>query len=146
MISEPVPGQNFNTGQSYYYSAIAVENGKIYVVWYDTNNTNGAGTDDDTFFRCNLTGSGWEPVQVISEPVPGQDINTGGSDGPSIAVENDKIYVVWHDGNDTNGAGTDGDIFYRYFNGSSWSKTQVISEPIEGSNINVGWSWFHNSS
>jgi len=113
VISEPVPGQDIDTDDSS-GSQIAVENGKIYVVWTSNNDTKGAGTDSDIFYRCNLTGSDWEPIQVISEPVVGQDFNTGDSRLDSIAVENGKIYVVWSDENNTNGAGTDWDIFYRW--------------------------------
>jgi predicted transcriptional regulator len=141
VISEPVHGQNFNTGWSG-TSEIAVDNNKIYVVWSDQNDTNGAGIDGDIFYRCNLTGSGWEPIQVISEPVTGQNINTADTEFPSIAVESGKIYVVWGDGNNTNGAGTDGDIFYRSnLTGISWEDVQVISEPEYGQDFNTGVSW-----
>jgi len=138
VISEEIEGQNNNIGNSFDQADIAVENGNIYVVWGDINDTNNAGTDSDIFFRCNLTGTSWEPIQVISEPVLDQNINTGDSDNSKIAVENGRLYVQWSDTNDTNGAGTDRDIFYRYFNGSSWSDIQVISEPVFGQNYNTG--------
>jgi cell division protein FtsN len=138
VISEPVPGNNFHTGWSY-DPEIAVENDNIYVVWHDQNDTNGAGTDKDIFYRCNLTGSSWEQVQVISEPVPGNDFNIEGSWSPSIAVENSKIYVAWRDKNLTYGAGGDWDIFYRCnLSGLYWEKVQVISEPEVGKNYNSG--------
>ncbi len=138
VISEPVPGQNFNIGWSYAPS-IAVENGKIYVVWHDTNDTNGAGVDSDIFYRSNLTGLGWEPVQVISEPVLDQNINTGISQFfPKITVENDKIYVIWYDTTNLNGAGTDQDIFFRCnLTGTNWEDIQVISEPEPGKDYNT---------
>lgn len=141
VISEPVSGQGFND-QGSYSAEIAVENDKIYVVWEDENETNNAGTDADIFYRCNLTGSNWEDVQVISEPVPGQGFNDQASYSPEIAVENDVIYVVWEDWNDTKGsASTDDDIFYKTnFTGLSWEDVQVISEPLGGSDINIGSS------
>jgi predicted transcriptional regulator len=136
VISEPILGQNFDTGWSR-YPDIAVENGKIHVVWHARNNTNGAGTDAEIFYRANLTSYRWEPLQVISEPVVGNDINTGDSFSPRIAIENSKIYIVWFDGNDTAGSGVDGDIFFRCnLTGSSWEPVQVISEPVIGQNIN----------
>jgi hypothetical protein len=139
VISEPVPGQNNNQGWSV-QAEIAVENGNIYVVWLDTSNINGAGSDWDIFYRCNLTGSNWEDIQVLSEPVLGKNLNTGTSSTPSIAVENGEIYVAWSDDNNTNGAGTnDQDIFYRCnLTGTSWEDVQVISEPVEGQDINIG--------
>jgi hypothetical protein len=140
VISEPVQGNDFNTGISW-MPDIAVENGKIFVTWVDTNNTNGAGSDFDILFRCNLTGSSWENIQVISEPVAGQDFNTQTSFVSRIAVENDKIYVTWEDQNNTDGAGTDKDIFYRTnLTANSWDKIQVLSEPIFGQGINTGLS------
>jgi uncharacterized membrane protein len=138
VISEPISGWNFNIGGSA-ESSIAVENGKIYIVWADNNNTNGGGTDSDIFYRCNLTGSRWEKVQLLSEPVFGQNFTIGESFRPEIAVENGKIYVVWQDENNTNGAGTDHEIFYRYnVTGVSWEDIQIISEPVVGKNFNTG--------
>ncbi|GAG99906.1 unnamed protein product, partial [marine sediment metagenome] len=133
VISEPVIGQNINTGRSG-VPDIAVENGKIYVVWQDLDNTNGAGNNDvDIFYRCNLTGTSWEPVQVISEPIFGKNMNIGHSWSPKIAVENGKIYVVWDDVNNTNNAGNDRDMFYRCnITGFGWEPVQIISEPVSG--------------
>ncbi len=141
VLSEPVFGKNFNTEESS-HPVIAVDNGKIYVAWEDKNNTNGAETDDDIFYRCNLTGLSWDPIQVISEPIPTYNFNKANSYKPAIAVENDNIYIVWEDGNDTNGAGSsDFDIFYKCnLTGSGWKTVQVISEPIESSNTNVEFS------
>ncbi|MCK5561624.1 MAG: hypothetical protein KAJ51_13560, partial [Thermoplasmata archaeon] len=140
VISEPVHGNNFNDRISD-RPAIAVENGKIYVIWCDMNNTNGAGLDVDTFYRTNLTGTHWEEVQVISEPVVGSNFNIRAGNFPQIAVENGKIYVIWHDRNNTNGAGTDIDLFYRCnLTGKSWEDIQVISEPVMGNDINIGES------
>ncbi|MCK5559538.1 MAG: hypothetical protein KAJ51_03050 [Thermoplasmata archaeon] len=140
VISEPAVGKNFNNVWSY-RPDIAAENNKIYVVWYDYNNTNGAGWDADIFFRCNLTSNYWEKTQVISEPEMGNDTNTYASRSPTISVENNRIYVVWQDENDTNGAGGDLDIFHRCnYTGIYWEDIQIISEPIFGADINIGIS------
>ncbi|MCK5560141.1 MAG: hypothetical protein KAJ51_06090, partial [Thermoplasmata archaeon] len=146
VISEPAAGKNFNTEGSY-DRAIAVENGKIYVAWGDNNNTNGAGTDRDIFYRCNLTGTNWEAIQVISEPVPGSNFTNNGSYDPAIAVENNKIYIAWRDYNNYLTAGTDADIFYRCnLSGLGWEDIQVISEPVRGKNFNIGLSSFPSIS
>lgn len=141
VISEPVFNKNYNIASSA-DPAIDVENNKIYVVWEDTNNTNGAESDQDIFFRCNLTGSGWENIQVISEPTFGMNKNDDNSRWPAIAVENDNIYTVWQDHTVMNGAGAEPDVFYRtkLFN-SDWDDIQIISEPVSGSNQNNGDSW-----
>lgn len=141
VISEPIPGNNLNNMKSM-YPEITVENGKIYVVWYDQTSMKGSGTDLDIFFRCNLTGSKWEEIQIISEPADGKNFNWQDSVHPSIAVENSKIYVVWYDWNNTNGAWVDADIFYRCnITGTYWEQTQVISEPVFGADNNNGWSY-----
>lgn len=49
--------------------SIAVENGNIYTVWFDFNNTYSSGGDDDIFYRCKLSGYNWEAIQIISEPI-----------------------------------------------------------------------------
>ena len=137
VISEPVEGYNINTGHSQDPS-ISVENCKIYIIWWDLTNTNGAGEDMDIFYKCNLTGYSWENVQVISEPIYGQNNNIGDSLYPRIAVEYNKIYVVWYDFNNTNNASGDFDIFYKCnLTGSAWENVQVISEPIPGKNSNT---------
>jgi uncharacterized membrane protein len=140
IISEPVDGFNYNTQESL-NPDIAIENGKIYIIWDDQNDTNGASTDSDIFFRCNLTGNSWEDIQVISEPDPGQNLNIGSSYRSKITVENGKIHVVWNDNNNTNNAGSDNDIFYRCnLTDSNWEDIQVISEPIENMNFNIAFS------
>ena len=142
VISEPVNGKNYNIGAST-YPDIAVNNGKIYVVWGDTNNTNNAGADGDIFFRCNITSSGWEDIQVISEPIYNKSYNTGGAGYPSIDVNDNKIHVVWYDSNETKSSGSDWDIFYRCnLTGSYWENIQVISEPILGQDYNVRLSQY----
>jgi hypothetical protein len=143
VISEPVFGKNFNIGDGE-ESEIVVENGNIHVVWRSFNNTNSAGTDWDIFYRNNLTGQNWEPIQVISESIKGKDLNNGYSTEPEIAVDNNKVYIVWQDDNNTNNASSvnhDVDIFYRCnITRTSWEEIQVISEPIFGKDFNSAGS------
>jgi hypothetical protein len=140
VISEPILGANSNIGTSY-TPDITVLNGNIYVVWSDRNDTNGAGGDTDIFYRCNLSGSGWEDIQVISEPVFGADVNNLTSEAPRLAVETGKIYVTWSDSSNISNAGYDLDIFYRCnLTGSNWEPIQVISEPEYSKNSNTGVS------
>ncbi len=132
VISEPKAGTNSNTAWSF-DPDIAVWNGNIYVVWEDLNDTNGASTDFDVFYRTKPAGSGWEDIQVISEPVYGLDQNDLDSYDPRIAVEDGNIYVVWEDLTNYDSSGADSDIFYRCnLTGNNWEAIQVISEPIAG--------------
>ncbi|MCK5561629.1 MAG: hypothetical protein KAJ51_13585, partial [Thermoplasmata archaeon] len=114
IISEPVVDSNVNIGASS-YPEIAVYNNDIYVVWQDANDTNNANSSDyDIFFIGNFSGAGWGEVQVISEPVAGQNLNVVDSKYPAIAAASNKTYVVWEDASNFNGAGSDFDIFIRY--------------------------------
>ncbi len=145
VISEPILGQN--NGNGGYGADIAVENGNIYVTWSGSSNLSGEGDDGDIYFRCNLSGTGWDPIQVISEPVVGQDFNIGFSWQSRIAVDDGKIYITWTDENNTNNATSTSvepeDIFFRSnITGTSWDDIQVISEPEFGKDLNDGVSWF----
>ena len=44
----------------------------------------------------------WGQVDVISEPILGQNNNFGSSCNAKIAIENGKIYVVWDDNDNKN--------------------------------------------
>ena len=85
-----------------------------------------------SYFYSNDDSLFWSEIEVLSEPIKGKNTTITQSRFPDIAVENDKIYVVWQDSNDLFGSGTDWDIFYKYYDGSTWSKTQAISEPEFG--------------
>jgi len=101
--------------------SIAVDSAdNIHVIWEDTSDYNGAGTDKDIFYkRWNGT---WSPTEVISTE------STSNSFSVSIAVDNaDNIHVTRYDNTDYDGAGTDADIFYKFWNGTSWNSTEVIS-------------------
>jgi hypothetical protein len=143
VISEPVFGQNITNNS--YWPMIAVDNGKIHVVWTDKTDYKNSGVDADIFYRCNDTTSGWGDIQVISEPILGQNLNTEHSLWPTIAAENNKTYVVWQDRTDYKGSGTNRDIFYRAnLTGTGWENIQVISEPVPGKDLNIEPSEYPN--
>ncbi|MCK5560609.1 MAG: putative Ig domain-containing protein, partial [Thermoplasmata archaeon] len=142
VVSEPLLSGDMSTGSSYDHGFAAAD-GKIYVVWEETWNYNGAGWDEDIFYRCNLTGYSWEPIQVISEPVFGQNFDQGSEDDPKLAAENGVVYVTWGNSNNTNWKGTDYDIVYRVsFTGLDWEPIEVVSEPEAGQNFNQGSEYY----
>ncbi|UCE37930.1 MAG: hypothetical protein JSW00_01420 [Thermoplasmata archaeon] len=96
------------------FARIAVDNGKLHVVWMDFRDD-----DYDIYYRF-YNGTDWEPVQEIST-----DIGTENQSYPAIAVENDKAHVVWMDYGDG-----DWDIYYRFYNGIGWEPEQEISTDI----------------
>ncbi|MDH5645845.1 MAG: hypothetical protein OEZ01_07545, partial [Candidatus Heimdallarchaeota archaeon] len=97
----------------------------IHVVWYDSADLIGAGTDPDIFYKkFDSSTSSWGNLQLISAE------STANSYTPSIIADNeDNLYVVWHDNTDLGGSGSDYDILYKKYNSStsSWGDTGVIS-------------------
>ena len=108
------------------FPAITVDsNDNVHVAWHDLTDYSGAGVDYDIFYKYYTPAtSTWSVTQVIS---------TEGSSSslyPSITSDNNNnIHIVWHDQADYNGAGTDSDIFYKYFDQATatWSSTIVVS-------------------
>ncbi|NVM29837.1 MAG: right-handed parallel beta-helix repeat-containing protein, partial [Candidatus Helarchaeota archaeon] len=95
---------------------IAVDNdGNVHVVWWDENEGFGDGPGYDIFYKCwNRTTGVWGSVEVVSLEA------TGNGYGPSMAVDpSGNVHVVWYDYTDLHGAGTDGDIFYRFKNSTT---------------------------
>ena len=99
---------------SQYTPSIAVDAGEVHVVWRDENDM-----DPDIFYR-HFNGTSWQPEQEISSDIGSENQYT-----PSIAVEDGKVHVAWVDREDG-----DLDIFYRYFNGTSWQPEEEISTDI----------------
>ncbi len=75
----------------------------------------------------------WMITEVVSTE------SSGTSWSPSIAVDTSgNIHIAWEDYTDYSGAGTDVDIFYKYWNAStsSWSTTEVVSTESTGKSYN----------
>jgi len=108
------------------YPMIAVDNGKAYVTWYDLEAAFG-GADTDVVFRY-WNGTAWTGYVNTTDLVSHE--STGSSVMPSIAIENGKTYITWHDATAAFG-GADNDILFRYWNGTVWgglvNSTDLIS-------------------
>ena len=129
VISEPVFGTNQNTGSSF-DGDIAVDNGFVYIVFEDRTNYNGAGSDDDIFYRMSIDflNEEWEDIQVISEPVEGFNYDSGSEDDPRVEVEFGNVYVAWASYNNTDNSGTDGDTNFRFcYTVLDWEPIDVVS-------------------
>ena len=94
-ISEPILGKNMNINNSF-SPKVAFYEDKIYAIWVDNSNFSNAGIDYDIFYR-HFDGNCWSDIQVISEPIKGQNINTKTCETPDIpseALKNKKIYKI----------------------------------------------------
>ncbi|TFF87992.1 MAG: exo-alpha-sialidase [Promethearchaeota archaeon] len=117
---------------SSYDPDIAIDSGdNIHVVWEDY--TDGPWGDDAEimYTKYNQTTKTWSNATVISS-INGW--NDGHSEDPKIDIDgDDNIHVIWRDG--TNGEwGTDIEIMYSCFNGSTWSNATIISDDHTGWN------------
>jgi len=126
----------------------------VYVVWEDNTVYNSSGMDVDIYYKVwNYTTKTWMPLQLISTE------STNDSGEPDIVFDNDgNLHVVWCDFTDYNGAGTDVDVFYKFWNASTntWTSTEVVSTEStswsirpavdidDDGNVHVTWEDFTN--
>ena len=122
-----------HTGSSIIPSITVDENGHVHLAWTDNTNYNGAGGDDDIFYkRWNATTGTWTPTVVVS------NVSSDDSFRPQIVVDvNGHLHVVWQDITNYNGSGSDWDLFYRCWNATTdtWTVPQVVTNE---STINSG--------
>lgn len=100
--------------------------GDLFVVWLDKTNYDGAGSDEDIFFKQWFSANNtWGSTEVVSKE------STSTSWKAEIAVGNNgDAHVVWPDKTDYIGAGIDQDIFYKRLdsNSNTWTGITIISE------------------
>ena len=87
-----------------------VVNNSIHIVWMDSFNYAGSGSDFDIFYKYKDSNTGnWSSTEVISNPCNSYSYQ------PCLAIDkNSNLHVAWEDATDYNGAGTDLDIFYTF--------------------------------
>jgi len=112
-----------STGSSTWPFLAVGSDGKVHITWMDYTDYDGAGTDQDIFYRSFVPGYGWTVTEVVSTQ------SGDSSEFASLGVGPDgKVHIAWQDYTDYYGAGTDSDIFYKRFEpGSGWTLTEVVS-------------------
>ena len=142
MISDGYNDSYWNTGDSTEASITVENNGTIHIVWMDF--TAGKwGTDREIMYVNYTAATGWSNATVISDGYNDNYWNTGDSNSPAIALNNNgTIHVVWHDS--TIGEwGTDIEIMYvNYKAVTGWSNASVISDGYNENYWNTGSSYF----
>ncbi|MHA1330346.1 MAG: hypothetical protein ACTSR2_04630 [Candidatus Hodarchaeales archaeon] len=139
-----------STEDSYFPSLDLDSEGNVHVAWRDYTNYTDCGTDTDIFYKYrDSTLDSWTTTEVISTE------STSGSYKPSISVDHLRnVHIAWFDLTSYAGSGTDWDIFYKYWNAStfSWSTTEIVStESTDWSedcsidvdsvgNVHIAWS------
>ncbi|MHA1738327.1 MAG: hypothetical protein ACTSWD_07045 [Candidatus Heimdallarchaeota archaeon] len=127
---------NESSGRSLRPTITADSNDNIHIVWMDQTDYERIGLDDDIFHKVwNATTEVWSEITVLS---PSGVI---GSVDPIIkADEYGNVHLIWRDGKDILGAGLDTDVFYRFWNVStgSWSNIEIVSPHSTG---NIYWAY-----
>lgn len=98
----------------------------VHVVWNDDYDYYGtSGSEWDIVYSMKPADSdSWTDVEVVSSE------STGVSVLPTIDIDGSgNLHVVWYDGTDLLGCGTDADVFYKKWHSasSSWGTTEVVS-------------------
>ena len=105
--------------------------GDLHVAWYDNTDYSGAGLDGDIFYkRWDDSISTWTTTEIVTTE------GSGDSFWPSLAVDTSgNMHITWQDNIDYGGSGSDGDIFYRRWEPSSflWTTIEVVS--AEGTDV-----------
>ena len=100
-------------------------NGEQHVFWADPTDMLGSGTDYDIYqlHRANSSTS-WEGLNLVS-----LESTSPASTHTVIIDKADRIYIAWNDQTDILGAGSDGDIFFKFLTNSTstWSDVQIVS-------------------
>ena len=82
----------------------------LYVTWYDKSDINGAGTDEDIFYKkFDTTTHSWQSTTVVSTESPQSSFY------PFIAIDHlDNVHIVWEDVSPILNSLGDSDIFYKF--------------------------------
>ncbi len=136
-----------STGGSDYPDMVFDQGGTLHVVWHDNTNYLGCGTDYDIFYKQRLPDGTWTTTEVVSTE------STLTSYFATVAVDDTgTVHVVWYDGTNYLGCGTDYDIFYKQrLPGGTWTTTEIVSTESTGSStypsiyykegtVHVAWS------
>jgi hypothetical protein len=104
-----LPGVASSAGPS-----LAVYNGKVFAAWKGMHIAQGAAgtTDDQGIWWSSFNGSSWAAQQEIA--------GVGSSNGPSLAVFNNRLYAAWK------GMFYDQGIWSSSFDGTTWAPQQEI--------------------
>ncbi len=126
-----------------YWVDLDVKDGVIYLVWQDSTNYLGNGGDEDILFSQRFLNGTWTQAETISTD------GSVTSSLPDIQVdENNNIHVCWEDFANYLSAGSDEDIFYRFYNATTdiWSSTKIISSSSASSSEHSKLAVYNNES
>ena len=111
------------------HASIAVDGRQnIVIVWGETADILGSGTDRDILAYYNVYDESLEEGTYTTQLVSSE--STSSSARPIVDVDKTgNIHVVWEDSTDYDNVGTDTDVFYKLYSviTKTWSSTEVIT-------------------
>ncbi|NVM31033.1 MAG: hypothetical protein HWN65_19485 [Candidatus Helarchaeota archaeon] len=116
-----------------YDTQLKIDNlGNVHVAWTDYTNFLGCGTDRDIFYKVwNNSTQAWSDTKIVSADSSVTSIH------PSLYADGRRnVHVVWSDGTNISGCGTDYDIFHKLWNSTIQARsitTVVSTESTSGS-------------
>lgn len=127
-----------STGESQEAKLAVDPEDNIHLVWYDTTNHIGAGTDNDVFYsNWNAYSDEWSSIRLVSTE------STNHSTAPSLAISDaGYVFVSWYDLTELDSCGADNDIFVKYFAGPPDAPVfaYIGPNPTEDNLIYIDWS------
>jgi len=139
-----------------YDTALAAnDDGHVYAACAAANETSGLFNSDVYINISSDRGSNWDDWALISS-----ELFDGLSGAAAADVSGDQLYLVWEEHGNISGVenGVEGDIFFRHYDGNSWSGVTVLSDAsedgtsafpdiaVDGQNIYVVWHEYGNIS
>ncbi|GAI91898.1 unnamed protein product, partial [marine sediment metagenome] len=94
----------------------------IHIVWIDSTDINGAGSDYDVFYRkWDSSSQTWSTSHVISTESSSTSTNA------ALVVDSYSItHIVWIDSSNIANSGFDEDIYYRSFDTETGSYSDIV--------------------
>jgi len=115
------------------------QSNNILVVWYDYTNYAGSGDDSDVILKIKNQETGiWSDVAIVST-----ESTQSTTMYPSFDIDNNGfIHIAWSDTTDYLSSGTDLDIFYKKYVGSSAAPILAEINPVLSTigDINLDWT------
>ena len=107
-----------NDNKGSFHPDIATDSsGNVHLVWHDVSTPK-----DEIFYRKYFNNNdSWSDVEILSNITVSQSSNY-----PILKIDtNDFIHVLWRD------VGYPSTLNYRYFNGTVWSKIEIVTQIAE---------------
>jgi hypothetical protein len=106
---------------------IAVSGEKFHIVWTESGNVFGSGSDSDIAYS-SWDGTQWSSTIIIS------NTSNDKSNNASVHAMNDDVCIVWDESDNIFNSSTDQDIFMKTYLDPTWSEHELVSNHLKDGN------------